>query len=309
MSDSSSLSWLRKIPFYGNRLADRLDGAPIVPVLRLSGVIGGSASIRKGGLSLADMAGSIEKAFEHSGAVAVALAINSPGGSPVQSSLIAKRIRDLAGEKELPVFAFCEDVAASGGYWLACAADEIHANPSSIVGSIGVVSAGFGFPALLEKVGIERRVHTAGENKAILDPFAPENPDDVVHLKELQAEIHEQFKTYVRAHRGERLDDDEVTLFSGAFWTGERAVSLGLVDGLGDLRAVMREKFGDRVRLPVMTEPKGWLQRRMGMRLSALSAPADWSAKRNGRFGRTRTLEPVWALVFCGKPFIIRSCS
>jgi signal peptide peptidase SppA len=257
-------------------LADRLDGAPIVPVLRLSGVIGGSASIRKGGLSLADMAGSIEKAFEHSGAVAVALAINSPGGSPVQSSLIAKRIRDLAGEKELPVFAFCEDVAASGGYWLACAADEIHANPSSIVGSIGVVSAGFGFPALLEKVGIERRVHTAGENKAILDPFAPENPDDVVHLKELQAEIHEQFKTYVRAHRGERLDDDEVTLFSGAFWTGERAVSLGLVDGLGDLRAVMREKFGDKVRLPVMTEPKGWLQRRMGMRLSALSAPADW---------------------------------
>ena len=256
---------------------DRLDGAPIVPVLRLSGVIGGSASIRKGGLSLADMAGSIEKAFEHSGAVAVALAINSPGGSPVQSSLIAKRIRDLAGEKELPVFAFCEDVAASGGYWLACAADEIHANPSSIVGSIGVVSAGFGFPALLEKVGIERRVHTAGENKAILDPFAPENPDDVVHLKELQAEIHEQFKTYVRAHRGERLDDDEVTLFSGAFWTGERAVSLGLVDGLGDLRAVMREKFGDKVRLPVMTEPKGWLQRRMGMRLSALSAPADWA--------------------------------
>jgi signal peptide peptidase SppA len=277
MSDSSSLPWLRKIPFYGNRLADRLDGAPIVPVLRLSGVIGGSASIRKGGLSLADMAGSIEKAFEHSGAVAVALAINSPGGSPVQSSLIAKRIRDLAGEKELPVFAFCEDVAASGGYWLACAADEIHANPSSIVGSIGVVSAGFGFPALLEKVGIERRVHTAGENKAILDPFAPENPDDVVHLKELQAEIHEQFKTYVRAHRGERLDDDEVTLFSGAFWTGERAVSLGLVDGLGDLRAVMREKFGDKVRLPVMTEPKGWLQRRMGMRLSALSAPADWA--------------------------------
>ena len=276
MSDSSSLSWLRKIPFYGNRLVDRLDGAPIVPVLRLSGVIGGSASIRKGGLSLADMAGSIEKAFEHSGAVAVALAINSPGGSPVQSSLIAKRIRDLAGEKELPVFAFCEDVAASGGYWLACAADEIHANPSSIVGSIGVVSAGFGFPALLEKVGIERRVHTAGANKAILDPFAPENPDDVVHLKELQAEIHEQFKTYVRAHRGERLDDDEVTLFSGAFWTGERAVSLGLVDGLGDLRAVMREKFGDKVRLPVMTEPKGWLQRRMGMRLSALSAPADW---------------------------------
>lgn len=277
MSDSSSLPWLRKIPFYGNRLADRLDGAPIVPVLRLSGVIGGSASIRKGGLSLADMAGSIEKAFEHSGAVAVALAINSPGGSPVQSSLIAKRIRDLAGEKELPVFAFCEDVAASGGYWLACAADEIHANPSSIVGSIGVVSAGFGFPALLEKVGIERRVHTAGENKAILDPFAPENPDDVVHLKELQAEIHEQFKTYVRAHRRERLDDDEVTLFSGAFWTGERAVSLGLVDGLGDLRAVMREKFGDKVRLPVMTEPKGWLQRRMGMRLSALSAPADWA--------------------------------
>jgi len=276
MSDSSSLLWLRKLPFFGNRLADHLNGSPIVPVLRLSGVIGGSGLMRKGGLSLADMAGSIEKAFEHRGAVAVALAINSPGGSPVQSSLIAKRIRDLAGEKELPVFAFCEDVAASGGYWLACAADEIHADPSSIVGSIGVVSAGFGFPALLEKMGIERRVHTAGENKAILDPFAPENPDDVAHLKELQAEIHEQFKTHVRAHRGERLDDDEVALFSGSFWTGERAMSLGLVDGLGDLRTVMREKFGDKVRLPVMTEPKGWLQRRLGMRLTALSAPTDW---------------------------------
>ena len=192
MSDNTSLPWLRKLPLVGNRLADRLDGAPIVPVLRLSGVIGGSAPMRKSGLSLADMAGPIEKAFEHRGAVAVALAINSPGGSPVQSSLIAKRIRDLAGEKELPVYAFCEDVAASGGYWLACAADEIHADPSSIVGSIGVVSAGFGFPALLEKAGIERRVHTAGENKAILDPFAPENPDDVAHLKELQAEINEQ---------------------------------------------------------------------------------------------------------------------
>ncbi|MBT5111139.1 MAG: S49 family peptidase [Rhodospirillaceae bacterium] len=281
MSDSTSFSWLRKVPFVGDRLADRLDGAPIVPVLRLSGVIGGSAPLRKGGLSLADLAEQIEHAFERPRAAAVALAINSPGGSPVQSSLIAKRIKDLSREKEVPVFAFCEDVAASGGYWLACAADEIYADASSIVGSIGVVSAGFGFPALLEKAGIERRVHTAGDKKAILDPFAPENPDDITHLKELQSEIHQQFKDHVRANRGDRLGGasgaDEDLLFSGAFWTGERAVELGLVDGLGDLRTVMREKFGDKVRLPVMTEPKGWLQKRLGMSAVMTSAPSGWA--------------------------------
>ncbi|MFT6580123.1 MAG: signal peptide peptidase SppA [Alphaproteobacteria bacterium] len=295
MSEDKKLSWVRQTPLIGDWVADKFDGAPVVPVLRLSGVIGAAAPMRKSGLSLADMAEPIENAFEHKGAVAVALAVNSPGGSPVQSSLIAKRIRDLAKEKELPVFAFCEDAAASGGYWLACAADEIYADAASIVGSIGVVSAGFGFQALLEKAGVERRVHTAGEKKAILDPFSPEDAEDVAHLKELQVEIHNQFKEYVRRSRGDRLSADESDVFSGAFWTGERGVDLGLVDGLGDLRGVLREKFGDKVRLPVMTEPKGWLQKRLGMKagarpeiagavtdsiMSALDERAHWS-----RFG------------------------
>jgi signal peptide peptidase SppA len=195
----------------------------------------------------------------------VALAVNSPGGSPVQSALIAKRIRALAAEKEVPVFAFCEDVAASGGYWLACAGDEIYADGSSIIGSIGVVSAGFGFPALLEKIGVERRVHTSGTKKAILDPFRPENPDDVEHLKELQEDIHSQFKDYVRARRGDRLAAGEDVLFTGEFWTGSRAVELGLVDAIGDLRGVMREKYGEKVRLQVVGERKSWLQKRFGL--------------------------------------------
>ncbi|MEE8279231.1 MAG: S49 family peptidase [Alphaproteobacteria bacterium] len=221
---------------------------PVVAVLRLAGVIGGIGPIRRG-LSLASQAQLIERAFKVPRLEAVALTINSPGGSPVQSALIAGRIRALAEEKNIPVVAFAEDVAASGGYWLACAADEIFAHESSIVGSIGVISAGFGFSALLERLGVERRVHTAGERKAMLDPFRSEDPKDVARLEAIQTDVHESFQDFVRQRRGERLTGEEADVFSGEFWTGRRALEMGLVDGLGDLRQVMRERYGEKVRL------------------------------------------------------------
>ena len=221
---------------------------PVVAVLRLAGVIGGIGPIRRG-LSLASQAHLIERAFKVPRLEAVALTINSPGGSPVQSALIAGRIRALAEEKNIPVVAFAEDVAASGGYWLACAADEIFAHESSIVGSIGVISAGFGFSALLERLGVERRVHTAGERKAMLDPFRSEDPKDVARLEAIQTDVHESFQDFVRQRRGERLTGEEADVFSGEFWTGRRALEMGLVDGLGDLRQVMRERYGEKVRL------------------------------------------------------------
>ena len=198
---------------------------------------------------MSEQASSIERAFKLPRLKAVALAINSPGGSPVQAALIARRIRQLAEEKEIPIYAFCEDVAASGGYWLACAAEEIYADPASIVGSIGVISAGFGFVDLLQKVGVERRVHTSGDKKGMLDPFAAEKADDIERLRDIQEDIHEQFKDYVRDRRKAKLCADENVLFSGEFWTGKRGMELGLVDGLGDLRSVMREKFGEKVNL------------------------------------------------------------
>jgi signal peptide peptidase SppA len=240
---------LRGVPIVGETLANALDGAPTVGVLRLSGIIGSSGMGRRTGLALAEQASSIERVFKLSRLKAVALAINSPGGSPVQSALLAGRIRQLAEENEIPVYAFCEDVAASGGYWLACAAEEIYADPASIVGSIGVVSAGFGFTDMLEKIGVERRVHTSGEKKGMLDPFVPEVEDDLARLREIQEDIHEQFKDYVRKRRGTKLTASEDMLFSGEFWTGRRSQELGLIDGLGDLRSVMREKYGEKVNL------------------------------------------------------------
>ena len=233
---------------------------PLVTVLRLSGVVGAFGPMRSG-LTLARLAGQIEKAFAPKQLSAVALAVNCPGGSPVQSALIAQRIRDLAAEKEVEVFAFTEDVAASGGYWIACAADRIYANESSIVGSIGVVSAGFGFAQAIERLGIERRVHTAGDKKVMLDAFREEDPADVKRLKAVQKDIHEAFKLLVRERRGERLKASERSLFSGEFWTGKRAVELGLVDGLGELRQVMRERFGDKVRLRRIEAPRTWWRR------------------------------------------------
>ena len=237
-------------------------GRPTVPVVRLSGAITGGRGGGGGGLSLASLAGLIEKAFADKSAPAVALAINSPGGSPVQSALIAKHVRALATEKEKPVLAFVEDVAASGGYWLACAADEIFADASSIVGSIGVVSAGFGLHDAIGRLGIDRRVHTAGDRKMILDPFQPERAEDVAKLRALQDEMHETFKAYVRDRRGARLDAaGETNLFNGEFWTGATAHSLGLVDGLGDARSILRARFGPTVRLRAIAPRQGLLRR------------------------------------------------
>jgi len=237
---------------------------PVVSVLRLEGVIAQSSGMRKG-LNLASQAMAIEKAFSVRNLVAVALCINSPGGSPVQSALIAKRIRDLAEEKSIPVIAFAEDVAASGGYWLACAGDEVYANESSIIGSIGVISGGFGFTELINKIGIERRLYVSGDKKSILDPFAPEKPADVKYLKSLQKEIHGTFAKMVKARRGKRLVGAEKDIFSGAFWTGSKALEIGLIDGIGDLRSVMRKRFGEKVRLRQIGVPQSFWRQRLGL--------------------------------------------
>jgi signal peptide peptidase SppA len=250
---------------------------PRVAVLRLAGVIGGMGRLRKG-LNMAVQEPLIERAFKLPRLKAVALAINSPGGSPVQSALIAGRIRALAEEKEVPVVAFTEDVAASGGYWLACAADEIYADESSIVGSIGVVSAGFGFPDLLSRIGVERRVHTSGERKAMLDPFRAEDPEDVARLEAIQEDVHESFKKYVRGRRGARLKGAEAELFSGEFWTGRRALDLGLVDGLGDLRQVLRARFGEKVDIRWIDGPRSRWRPLLGLGLEAAAPdPAGWT--------------------------------
>ena len=234
------------------------EGAPVVGVLRLSGVIGSVGPLSRSGLSLAHLAGNIEALFKLPRLKAVALIVNSPGGSPVQSALIAARIREMAEEKELPVVAFCEDAAASGGYWLACAADEIYADESSIVGSIGVIAAGFGFPQLIERLGIERRVHTSGDKKSILDPFEAEKDEDVERLKELQKDIHDSFNAFVLARRGDKLKAEPEALFTGEFWTGKRALDLGLIDGIGHLRPEMRRRYGEKVDLRLVETERGW---------------------------------------------------
>ncbi len=238
--------------------------AVTIPVVRLSGAIMASGSPMRPALSLATTAGVIEKAFAFPEAPAVAFALNSPGGSPVQSRLIFKRIRDLAAEKNRRVFMFVEDVAASGGYMIALAGDEIIADPSSIVGSIGVVSAGFGFQEMIKKIGVERRVHTAGKNKAILDPFQPERKEDVERLKALQLDIHDTFIGMVKERRGAKLADDP-ELFTGAFWTGERGLSLGLVDGLGDMRSVLKDRYGSKTKLALITPQRGLFGRKLGI--------------------------------------------
>jgi signal peptide peptidase SppA len=236
-------------------------GVALVPVVRLSGVIGFSTPLRPG-LTLAGVARSLDRAFGMRKVTAVALVINSPGGSAVQSHLIHRRIRDLAAEKGVPVIAFVEDVAASGGYMIACAADEIVCDPSSIVGSIGVVGATFGFDEAIRKLGIERRVYTAGERKVMLDPFLPEKADDVARLKAIQHEIHDAFIDLVKERRGERLSEDEPNLFSGEYWAATTALGMGLVDRLGDLRSVLRERYGEDVLSPLVAAERGLFGRR-----------------------------------------------
>jgi signal peptide peptidase SppA len=237
----------------------------VVPVVRLSGVIGAVTPLRPG-MTLAGIAKMLERAFGTRNARAVALAINSPGGSPVQSRQIYLRIRQLAAEKKLPVLVFVEDVAASGGYMIACAGDEIFCDPSSILGSIGVVGGTFGFQELIRKIGVERRLYTAGEHKAMLDPFLPEDPDDVARLKAIQREIHAIFIALVKQSRSARLKGADDALFSGEYWAGESAVSLGLADGIGDLRSTLRARYGEKVLTPVIAPASGMLAGLLGRR-------------------------------------------
>lgn len=241
---------IKNISFFGRK-------KPVVGVVRLSGVIGQVGVLRRG-LSLNTLAATFNRVFDLKGLSAVALVVNSPGGSPVQSAMICRRVRELAREKDVPVIAFAEDVAASGGYWLTLAADEIFADENSIIGSIGVISAGFGFTDMMEKIGVERRVHTAGERKSMLDPFRAEDAEDVARLKSLQGEMHESFRNAVKTRRGGRLKANDDTLFSGQFWSGRRAQELGLIDGIGDLRAVMKDRFGEDVRFRIVGPKKKW---------------------------------------------------
>lgn len=235
---------------------------PVVPVVRLSGVIGVVTPLRPG-MMLSTVARSLERAFSVRNARAVALIINSPGGSPSQSHLIFRRIRQLSAEKEIPVLAFIEDVGASGGYMLACAADEIICDQYSIVGSIGVVGGSFGFPKAMEKLGIERRLYTSGDRKVMLDPFQPEKPEDVKRIKAIQKDIHDHFIALVKERRGAHLKGADKTLFSGEFWTAQRAVELGLADGIGDLRSTLRERYGDKVRTPLISSERTFWGRKL----------------------------------------------
>ncbi len=267
---------------------------PVVTVLRLQGIIGQIAPLRRG-LTLRTFAGAIERAFQPRRLEAVALAINSPGGSPVQSALIADRIRKNAQKKNLPVIAFIEDVAASGGYWLACAGDQIYADENSIVGSIGVISASFGFQDLLKRHGVERRVHTSGEHKSALDPFLPETPHDVRRLESIQAEVHESFKALVRARRGKRLKAPEDQLFNGDFGTGRRALDFGLIDGIGDLRTVLTDRFGTRIKIVPVGAPVGWLRRRLGIAAEGQAAPASWGGDLAGHLVAALEERTLWS--------------
>jgi signal peptide peptidase SppA len=240
--------------------------APKVAVIRLEGVIASGGGRFRSNLNLASVAEQIEQAFTMQGAKAVALLINSPGGSPVQAAMITDRIKAFADEKDIPVLAFAEDVAASGGYMIALAADEIYVNEASLVGSIGVISAGFGFQEAIKKVGVERRVYTAGESKSMLDSFSEQKEEDIARLREIQDEIHEFFKAMVRKRRGKRLKGLRGKIFSGDVFTGSEAIKLGLVDNIGDVRSVMRDRFGDKVTLKVVGEKKSRFGALLGLK-------------------------------------------
>ncbi len=249
--------------FYHSILPRRFRKSDVtIPVVQLQGMIMAGGSQFRPTLSLASVSPLLNKAFADKQAPAVAISINSPGGSAVQSRLIFRRIRDLAEEKDKKVLIFVEDLAASGGYMIALSGDEIIADPSSIVGSIGVIAAGFGFTDLLKKIGVERRVYTAGKNKMTLDPFQIEKKADVDHLKSLQLEVHQVFIDMVKERRGDKLVDDK-DLFTGMFWSGKRSQELGLVDELGDMRSVLRARFGEKTRMRLITMPRGLFGRRV----------------------------------------------
>lgn len=249
---------------------------PLVAVLRLSGPIGAVTPL-KPGLALSTAASAIDKAFAMRGVKAVAIQINSPGGSAVQSTLIYRRIRALAEEKGLKVYVFAEDVAASGGYLLALAGDEIYADASSIIGSIGVVTATFGMHELINKLGVERRVYTAGANKTTLDPFLPEKPDDVERIKAIQRDVHASFIDLVKARRGAKIEAAGDSLFTGEFWSGKKALEFGLIDGLADLRSKMRELYGEEVRFKLATPERRFFRPKHGVFASTLGLEFDFS--------------------------------
>ncbi len=236
---------------------------PIIAVLYLSGVIG-KVSAMKSGLSIEALNPLIEKAFEIKNLTAVCLAINSPGGSPVQSELIAKRIRSIATEKKIPVYSFVEDCAASGGYWLACSGDQIYASAGSIVGSIGVIGSGFGFADAISRIGVERRVFTEGRNKSILDPFKPVQKEDVDIIKKIQKQVHQHFINYVKERRAGKLTQEDDILFNGEFWAGNTAVDYGLVDGLDDMYSFIKAKYGN-VTFKYIGEKQSWLKKKLGI--------------------------------------------
>jgi serine protease SohB len=256
---------------------------PIVPVIRLQGMIASGSRFGGGGLNDQGVAPLIERAFRKGRATAVVLAINSPGGSPAQSSLIAARIRRLADEHKVPVHAFVEDVAASGGYWLATAADTIWVDPTSVVGSIGVISSGFGFQDLIARYGVERRVHTAGASKSWLDPFRAEKPEDVDRLRRILDQLHDTFKAQVAARRGGKLATDR-DLFTGDVWIGQAAVGVGLADGVGHLVPKMKELYGDKVRFMPLG-PRRSILRRFGMSLMSDAADLVEERAAMSRFG------------------------
>src|ERR1700744_5059691 len=264
--------WMSWIPARFRR------GTAVVPVVRLSGVIGAVTPLRPG-MSLASVAKMLDRSLGMRNAKAVALLINSPGGSPVQSRQIFLRIRQLAAEKKLPVLVFVEDVAASGGYMIACAGDEIFCDPSSILGSIGVVGGTFGFQELIKRISVERRLYTAGAHKAMLDPFLPENPDDVARVKALQREIHAIFIALVKQSRGARLKGADDVLFTGEYWAGETSVTLGLADAIGDLGSPLRARYGDKGKTPAIGPSSGLWPGLLGRRsagattLSSLASP------------------------------------
>ncbi len=257
---------LAGVPVIGSLLEPK----PKVAVIRLSGVIA-DTHMRKQGISHARFDKIIEEAFETYKLKAVALVINSPGGSPAQSELLGKHIRRLADEKEIPVYAFIEDVAASGGYWLACAADTIYAAETSITGSIGVISASFGFEELIEHYNVKRRVYTSGKDKSFLDPFLAEKPGDVKRLKSIQADLHESFKDWVRICRGDRLKGEDKEIFEGQFWLSGKAQELGIIDEIGDVRSVTKEKFGEHVKLIEFGPEKGFLSGLIGAEMAQKS--------------------------------------